>query len=85
MKKSPAYGKIVCRCCGISEGEIIDAIRSGAKTLDAVKRRTEATSGRCQGSFCMERIVEIIARELNISVSDVLKDGVGSKVLEGLL
>ena len=85
VKKSPAYGKIVCRCRGISEGEIIDAVRSGAKTLDAVKRRTEATSGRCQGSFCTERIMEIIARELNISVSDVLKDGVGSKVLEGLL
>ncbi len=85
VKKSPAYGKIVCRCRGISEGEIIDAVRSGAKTLDAVKRRTEATSGRCQGSFCTERIMEIIAKELNIPVSDVLKDGVGSKVLEGLL
>lgn len=85
VKNSPDYGKIVCRCRGISEGEIIDAIKSGAKTLDGVKRRTEALSGRCQGSFCTERIMEIIARELNISVSDVLKDDIGSKILEGLL
>ena len=85
VRKSPAYGNIVCRCRKISEGEIIDAVHSGAKSLDAVKRRTEATSGRCQGSFCTERIMEITARELGISVSNVLKDNIGSKVLEGLL
>lgn len=85
VENNPAYGKIVCRCRGISEGEIVDAVRAGAKTLDAVKRRTESSSGRCQGSFCTERIMEIIARELNISVSDVLKDAAGSKILEGLL
>ena len=85
VKNSPDYGKIVCRCRGISEGEIIDAVRSGAKTLDGVKRRTESLSGRCQGSFCTERIMEIIARELNISVSDILKDGLGSAILEELL
>ena len=85
IKNSPAYGKIVCRCRLISEGEIIDAVRAGGKTLDGVKRRTEATSGRCQGSFCTERIMEIIASELSIPVSEVLKDGTGSKVLEGLL
>ncbi|MBQ8831809.1 MAG: FAD-dependent oxidoreductase [Oscillospiraceae bacterium] len=85
VQNSPAYGKIVCRCRGISEGEIIDAVRAGAKTLDGVKRRTEATSGRCQGSFCTERIMEIIANELCIPVSEVLKDSIGSKVLEGLL
>ena len=85
VSKSPAYGKIICRCRGISEGEIIDAVRTGAKSLDGVKRRTEATSGRCQGSFCTQRIMEIIAKELSIPVSEVLKDGTGSKVLEGLL
>ena len=64
---------------------ITDAVRAGAKTIDGVKRRTEATSGRCQGAFCAERIMEIIAKELDIPVSDVLKDGIGSKILEGLL
>ena len=65
--------------------QIIPCTDKAVKSLDAVKRRTEATSGRCQGSFCTERIMEIIARELGISVSDVLKDNIGSKVLEGLL
>ena len=85
VKSSPAYGNIVCRCRGITEGEIAEAVKRGAYSIDSVKRRTEATSGRCQGSFCTERIMEIIARELHIPVTEVLKDTRGSEILEGLL
>lgn len=85
-KDNPAYGKIICRCRGISEGEIIDSIHRvpGAVTVDGVKRRTGGTSGRCQGSFCTQRIIEIIARELNRAPEDVYKDGPGSFLIGGV-
>lgn len=85
INQNPAYGKIVCRCRKISEGEIIDSIRRkpGAVTVDGVKRRTGACSGRCQGSFCTQRIIELIAHELGVSPSSVQKDGSGSYVIRG--
>ncbi len=83
--ENKAYGKIVCRCRKISEGEIIDSIRRnpGAVTVDGVKRRTGACSGRCQGSFCTRRIVEILARESEKQPDLVNKDGPGSYVIGG--
>lgn len=82
-RENPLYGRIVCRCAGISEGEIIDAIRRGATTLDGVKRRAGTGMGRCQGGFCSTRIMEILARELNKPLSDILKDGPGSFITGG--
>ncbi|MCL2408354.1 MAG: NAD(P)/FAD-dependent oxidoreductase [Oscillospiraceae bacterium] len=79
--KDPAYAQIVCRCRGISEGEIIDAVRRGAVTVDGVKRRTGSGSGRCQGSFCGQRVIEILARELECTPKDIIKDGGGSYIL----
>lgn len=68
IKENSAYGKIVCRCEVVTEGEIRDAIRRplGAKTVDGIKRRTRAGMGRCQSGFCSNRIVEILAEELGI-------------------
>ena len=85
VQEKPAYGKIVCRCREITEGDIIDAIRRypGAVTLDGVKRRTCATSGRCQGSFCSERIIEILARETGRPPEGINKDGPGSHIIFG--
>ncbi len=82
IKDNPAYGRIVCRCEGITEGEIIDAIRrnSAACDLDGVKRRTRAQMGRCQGGFCGPYITEILSRELGISFDEVTKFGGKSKV-----
>jgi glycerol-3-phosphate dehydrogenase len=76
IAKNPLYGRIICRCESISEGEIVDAIKRpcGALTVDAVKRRTRAGMGRCQGGFCGPRVTTIIARELNIPVTEVRKD-----------
>ena len=66
VRENPDFGRIVCRCRGISEGEIVSAIRQcpGAVTADGVKRRTGAGSGRCQGGFCGQSVNEIVAREL---------------------
>ena len=83
VKKDPRYGRIICRCEGITEGEIIDAIKApcGARDVDAVKRRTRSGMGRCQGGFCGSKVVEILARELDIPMNKVTKHGNGSKIL----
>ena len=85
IKENSAYGQIICRCESISEGEILDAIHRplGAKSLDGVKRRVRAGMGRCQGGFCAPRVMEILARELNIPETEVTKAGVGSEMLVG--
>ena len=78
-----AYGKIVCRCETITEGEIVDAILRpvGARDLDAVKRRVRAGMGRCQGGFCSPRVTELLARELGLEMEDITKRGDGSKLV----
>ncbi len=83
IAKKPAYGTIVCRCEGISEGEILDAIHRtlGAKSLDGVKRRTRAGMGRCQSGFCSPKVLELLARELEIPLEQVTKKGPGSEIL----
>ena len=86
IRREPAYGNIICRCEMITEGEIIDAIRRplGAKSLDGVKRRTRAGMGRCQSGFCSPRTMEILARELGVSVADITKTGGDSKLVVGI-
>ena len=85
IKDCPAYGNIICRCEMISEGEILDAIHRplGARSLDGVKRRTRAGMGRCQSGFCSPRTMEILERELSMSMYDVTKNGVGSSFVIG--
>lgn len=82
----PAYGNIICRCEMVTEGEIIDAIRRplGAKSLDGVKRRTRAGMGRCQSGFCSPRVMEILAKELDIPVEEITKSGGNSRIIEGV-
>lgn len=77
IRKDEAYGRIVCRCEEISEGEIRDALHSPVPvtTLDGVKRRTRAGTGRCHGGFCTPRVVEIMARELSLNPAEITKKG----------
>lgn len=86
IAKDPSYGKIVCRCERITEGEIVRAVRENppAKNVDAVKRRTRAGMGRCQGGFCQPHVAEIIARELQIPFEQVTKNGDGSQLVVGV-
>ena len=85
IKADKSYGRIVCRCEQITEGEIIRAIRENppARNIDAVKRRTRAGMGRCQGGFCQPYVAELIAKELNIPLEEVTKSGKGSHLLRG--
>lgn len=82
IAKKPAFGKIVCRCEQVTEGEIVEAIKKNppAMTVDAVKRRTRSGMGRCQGGFCLPSVMSLLARERGISPLDVTKSGVGSNL-----
>ena len=83
MERDPRYGRIVCRCEMVAEGEIVRAIHSPvpACTYDAVKRRTRCGTGRCQGGFDTPRVISILARELGVSPLEVTKNGPGSELL----
>lgn len=83
VAKNKAYGRIICRCETITEGEILDAIHApaGARDVDGVKRRTRAGMGRCQGGFCGSKVVEILSRELNVPMNEITKFGGNSKIL----
>jgi glycerol-3-phosphate dehydrogenase len=85
ISTDPSFGKIVCRCENVSEGEVVDAIRrpAGARTMDGLKFRTRVGMGRCQGGFCSPRVMEILARELGIGMTEVLKNRKGSEILAG--
>ena len=84
LKQNPKYSKIICRCESITEGEIIEAIKrpAGARTLDGVKRRVRPGSGRCQGGFCAPRVMEILSRELNIPIEELVKENHGSALVD---
>lgn len=83
VKKDPKFGRVICRCETITEGEIIDSIHRPIvpRTVDAIKRRCCAGMGRCQGGFCGPRVVEILARELGVSRQDIDKDKTGSYIV----
>ncbi len=85
IAERPEYGRIVCRCEEVTEGEIEDAIRRpvGARSLDGIKRRVRQGMGRCQAGFCTPKAIEILARELGISEEDVCKNIPGSEMLTG--
>ena len=76
------YGNIVCACNEITEGEIIDAIRRplGARTVQGVKRRTGAALGNCHGSYCVRKIINILAREMDKKPNEVVDDSNKSRV-----
>ena len=69
ISEDKAFGRIICRCETVTEGEILEAIRTNPKPcdLDGVKRRTRAQMGRCQGGFCSPYIIKLLAKEMNVS------------------
>lgn len=85
IRKNPAYGRVVCRCQTITEGEIIDILHRPVvpHSIDGIKRRCAAGMGRCQGGFCKPRIHHIMARELGIPMEDILQDTEGSYIVTG--
>ena len=85
IKAHPEYGRIICRCEGVSEGEIRDAIRRNppAHDIDGVKRRTRSGMGRCQGGFCMPYVMGLLAKENNVPFESVTKKGKASQNVKG--
>ena len=85
IAKEPAYGRVICRCETITEGEILDSLHEEipATTIDGVKRRCGAGMGRCQAGFCSPRVMEILARELGVPQSEITKAGGKSKIIVG--
>jgi len=75
------YGHVVCRCETVTEGEIVEAVRRGATTLDGVKFRTRPGMGRCQGGFCTPRVAKILGRELGLPEEKITKKGRKSRLL----
>lgn len=85
IKENPLYGRVICRCETVTEGEIVDALHRPIvpTSIDAIKRRCNAGMGRCQGGFCGPRVHEIISRELGIPKEQVMMDEDGSYLLTG--
>lgn len=83
IQKDPLYGRVICRCETVTEGEIVEAIHRPIipRSIDAVKRRCNAGMGRCQGGFCGPRVHKILARELGVREEDILMDEQGTFLL----
>ena len=83
VERNPSYGRVVCRCETVTEGEILDALRAPIppRSVDGVKRRVNAGMGRCQGGFCGPRVVELLSRELGVSPGEIVQDQTGSRLL----
>jgi glycerol-3-phosphate dehydrogenase len=83
VASDPAYAHLVCRCEGVSEAEVVEAVRKGHTTLDGIKYYTRAGMGRCQGGFCTYRILQIVSRETGLPLERITKHGPGSEILSG--
>jgi glycerol-3-phosphate dehydrogenase len=82
IRQNPRYGHIICRCEKVSEQEVVNAVRNGARTLDEIKFRTRGGMGRCQGGFCTSRVLKVMAREMGISPLQITKKGRESFILK---
>lgn len=85
IKQNKAYGKIICKCENISEGEILEALNSPlpAKSIDALKRRVRPSMGRCQGSFCVPKLIKILAKHYHLKEEQITLKGPKSEMLVG--
>lgn len=81
----PEEGRVICRCEGITEGDIVRALKRpvGTTSLDGIKKRLRLGMGRCQGGFCTMHAIEILSRELQIPPEKVLKNIAGSHLVAG--
>lgn len=86
IQKNPSYGRIVCRCEMITEGEILDCFNSPIPpvSLDGIKRRCNTSMGRCQGGFCGEKVAMILKEKLGLKYDEILQDSIGSHIITSL-
>jgi glycerol-3-phosphate dehydrogenase len=83
VRANPRYGRVVCRCEQVSEGEILDAIQKGEETIDGIKHATRAGMGRCQGGGCTVPVLNLLAGQMGAARDRVTKKGACSCVLAG--
>ncbi len=85
IRENPLYGNVICRCETVTEAEILQAIHRplGARSMDAIKRRVRAGTGRCQAGFCGPKVLEILAREWNCAPEEINKHNPGSYMVVG--
>jgi L-2-hydroxyglutarate oxidase LhgO len=85
IKLDKRYGKVICPCNQVTEGEIVDSIRRplGARTIEGIKRRTGVTFGNCKGAYCLNKVVSILSRETNKNMTEIVKDSKNSRVVIG--
>jgi glycerol-3-phosphate dehydrogenase len=79
VQQNHSFGKIICRCETVSEGEILESISRGARTRDGIKFRTRAGMGRCQGNFCAHKVLNIMSETLKDNAMGMTKKGEGSR------
>ena len=86
LSRDPRYGRVICRCETITEGDILSALRGPIPpvSIDGVKRRCRAGMGRCQGGFCGPRVHEILSRETGTPMERICQDRAGSYLLTGM-
>lgn len=85
ISADPRYGKVVCTCELVTEAEVREALRRGAKTLDSIKFRTRAGMGRCQGSFCIPKLLALLSEETGKPIEEITLKGPGSELVKGLM
>ena len=85
IKGNPAYGEIICRCENVSKLEVLDALNNpiSEKTISAVKYRTRAGMGRCNGGFCLPKIVEILKEEYGLAPEEIKLKNLDSSLFIG--
>ena len=84
IKENPHYGEMICNCEKVSLGEIEDVLSRSlpALTIKAIKKRTRAGFGKCQGGFCQPKVLFLLAKHLGVSPLEVLYDRNGSQILD---
>ena len=84
IKENPKYGHIICKCEGVSEQEILDLMERSCppRSIKAVKKRVRAGFGRCQGGMCQPLVANLLAKHLNIKISDVNYDELGTNIVK---
>ena len=85
LQRDASFGQIVCKCEKITKGDVLGVLNRplAIKSVDAVKRRTNAGMGRCQGGFCFTKVVSAIAKERGLKFEEVQKENRGSFVAVG--
>lgn len=87
IEEDPEYGEIVCRCQKVTKREIRQAIENplGARSISAIKYRAWATTGRCNGGYCLTRIVDMLVNEYGMKPEEITYRGKGSEMFVGVV